>query len=461
MPQSDETAVLVPAVASRSSGLPLDLPVNNRLEIFNYTLPLLAELVPDWDFEDWESRISDDTLLIADLDLTSVEFIDLFVGIEKALGRTIGFHDLLMVDGRYISDLRLGELLDFVFERLQSVPDGTLAKPAAVETLSTHAMQASQIDQTTIQRFRAIIPQPHPQPTPAHRNPPALFVLSAPRSGSTLLQTILAGHPELFAPPELHLLWFRDLAERRLAFRHDANRHLTSGAIRAMMELDGLAVDEASALLEGYEARHMSVSDFYALMQQRLGSRLLVDKTPANAYSLSVLQRSEQLFEQPRYLHLVRHPGGMSRSFMDAHLERTVPFMQRHAAEFTSEQFAELAWLTCNQNILDFLDQVPGERQHRVGYEDLVSDPESTLRSVCEFLGRDFHPEMLDPYQDKSQRMADGLKRVGEMSGDLKFHLHEHIDPEAAYRWQRYLDEDALSTPTWALAETLGYRRGG
>ncbi|MBN2886552.1 MAG: hypothetical protein JXM75_07600, partial [Chromatiaceae bacterium] len=90
------------------------MPPIDRDELHARLLPLLADLVPDWDFDGWEQRLDDDTRLIADLDLTSVEFIDLFVGIEKAVGRSIGFHDLLMVDGRYITDLRLGDLLDFV-----------------------------------------------------------------------------------------------------------------------------------------------------------------------------------------------------------------------------------------------------------------------------------------------------------------------------------------------------------
>src|SRR3954466_6093857 len=47
------------------------------------------------------------------------------------------------------------------------------------------------------------------------KNPPAVFVLSPPRSGSTLFRVMLAGHPGLFAPPELELLSFNTLAERR------------------------------------------------------------------------------------------------------------------------------------------------------------------------------------------------------------------------------------------------------
>ncbi|MGL5074682.1 MAG: SDR family NAD(P)-dependent oxidoreductase, partial [Waterburya sp.] len=43
---------------------------------------------------------------------------------------------------------------------------------------------------------------------------PAAFILSSPRSGSTLLRVMLAGHPSLSSPPELHLLPFDTMVER-------------------------------------------------------------------------------------------------------------------------------------------------------------------------------------------------------------------------------------------------------
>jgi len=57
------------------------------------------------------------------------------------------------------------------------------------------------------------------QTTPAaeERIPGIVFLLSSPRSGSTLLRVMMAGHPGLFCPPELHLLPFGTMAERRAA----------------------------------------------------------------------------------------------------------------------------------------------------------------------------------------------------------------------------------------------------
>ena len=46
------------------------------------------------------------------------------------------------------------------------------------------------------------------------------FVLGAPRSGTTLLSVMLAGHPELFSPPEMVLAPFATMAERTELLEH-------------------------------------------------------------------------------------------------------------------------------------------------------------------------------------------------------------------------------------------------
>lgn len=432
--------------------------MTDRTAIRALLLSLLARLVPDWEFEGWAERLDDRTRLLADLGLTSVDLVDLFVGIEENLGRKLGFHDLIMVEGRYVSDLEIGRLIGFIEERLHQGPQAQANTEASPAHPIPSPAKGNRLTDADIARFCDMLPRPLPWPPVEHKNPPAVFVLTAPRSGSTLLQGMLAGHPKLFAPPELHLLWYRDLAERRASIELTGNRHLITGAIRALMALKGLAIEEARSLLERYEQAHLPVADFYRWLQMQLGDRLLVDKTPAYAYSVEVLRRAETLFDRPLYIHLVRHPGGMIRSFADARLERTAPFMQRHAGAFTSEQWGELAWLTCHRHILQHLAAVPSGRQYRIYYEDLVKSPEETLKGLCRFLGLEFEPAMLDPYRDSHQRMLDGLHRVGELSGDLKFHLHAGIDPTAADRWRKFLAEGDLSDQTWALAQALGYR---
>ncbi|HLM55241.1 MAG TPA: amino acid adenylation domain-containing protein [Pyrinomonadaceae bacterium] len=311
------------------------------------------------------------------------------------------------------------------------------------------------VDASALARVRELVGAASFASTPAAKNPPAVFILSPPRSGSTLLRVMMAGHPALFAPPELELLSFDTLAERRAALTGKYGFWL-EGTIRAVMEIKGCGMEEARGLMEEYEARNLSVQEFYRLMQEWIGGRRLVDKTPSYALDKEVLRRAEACFDGALYVHLLRHPFGMIRSFEEAKLEQ-VFFRYEHP--FSRRELAELIWLVSQQNIREFLTEVPARRQYQLKFEELVSRPAETLEGLCGFLGLEYHPEMAEPYRQKEQRMTDGIHPLSQMLGDVKFHQHTRVDAGVAERWKAQAAADPLGETTWAVAEDLGYRR--
>ncbi|HEY3569188.1 MAG TPA: amino acid adenylation domain-containing protein, partial [Thermoanaerobaculia bacterium] len=313
----------------------------------------------------------------------------------------------------------------------------------------------ARVDAARVAGFRALIPPPLPLSGPLEKNPPAAFVLSPPRSGSTLLRVMLAGNPGLFAPPELELLPFDTLAERRAAFP-GRNSFWLEGATRAVMEVRGCGAEEAEALLAEMESAGGTTRELYRRLQGWIGGRLLVDKTPSYALDLEVLRRAEQVFAGARYIHLLRHPYGMIRSFEEAKLEQV---FFRHPHSLPRRELAELIWLVSQQNILRFLAEVPPERRMQVRFEDLVAAPEAVLRDICDFLEVEYHPDMAEPYKEKSARMTDGIHAWSRMLGDVKFHQHAEVDRAAAERWRELAAEDFLGDLTWEMAEGLGYPR--
>jgi hypothetical protein len=54
-------------------------------------------------------------------------------------------------------------------------------------------------------------------------------------------------------------------------------------------------------------------------------------------------------------------------------------------------------------------------------------------------------------------RMTDGVASASQMSGDLKFHLHNAINPASATRWKEFYGENVLGAQTRELAGRLGY----
>ena len=95
----------------------------------------------------------------------------------------------------------------------------------------------------------------------AIKNPPAIFILSPHRSGSTLLRVILGGNPQLFAPPELELLMFNALQERKAAFSGRYSFWM-EGTIRTIMQIRDCSPEEAIALMEELEAKNLTIKQF-------------------------------------------------------------------------------------------------------------------------------------------------------------------------------------------------------
>jgi thioesterase domain-containing protein len=290
-------------------------------------------------------------------------------------------------------------------------------------------------------------------PRAAPRNPPALFVLSPPRSGSTLLRVMLAGHPLLFAPPELELLSFETLAERRAAFA-GRNGFWLEGAVRAVMEIHRCDAARAEELLAAMEGENATSQELYRRMQEWVAPRLLVDKTPSYALDPEVLARAERLFDGARYIHLLRHPLAMIRSFEEARLDQ-VFFRFPHG--FSRRQLAELIWAASEESILAFLAGVPPERQLALRFEDLVARPEEDLRRLCGWLGLEFDRAMAQPYEEKAARMTDGIHPWSRMLGDIKFHQHRGVDASTADHWRAAMEGHLLGRPAAELAARLGY----
>lgn len=284
-----------------------------------------------------------------------------------------------------------------------------------------------------------------PQKVPG--NAPAVFLLSAPRSGSTLLRAMLAGHPRLFCPPELHLLPFNTMSEREKAISQTG---LEKGLPRALRALYGLEDTAAMALAERWREDNMPVWEVYRQLQERAAPRVLVDKSPTYAAAREILARAEEMFESPRYVFLMRHPFAVIESFVHSGMER-------YLATRADDPYAtaEIVWAVCNYNLHLFLEKIPVARKHRVRFEDLTAEPEKTLEGICAFLGVPFAPEILEPYQ--GDRMTDGVLGDKVSVGDPNFLNHSTLEPELGAVWRQIALPRPLSPATTRLAEGLGY----
>ncbi|MBN2312143.1 MAG: amino acid adenylation domain-containing protein [Candidatus Hydrogenedentes bacterium] len=286
-----------------------------------------------------------------------------------------------------------------------------------------------------------------PVPEGDTRNPPAVFLLSSPRSGSTLLRVMLAGHSELFCPPELHLLPFRAMKERDEKL---GASYLGEGLQRTLMELHGINADAAGRHVTEWLERDEPIQRVYGRLQRLAAPRMLVDKSPTYASDRATLDRAEALFDAPKYLFLVRHPYAVIESIVRNRMNRLLgadgvdPFV-----------FAEQVWTASHANTLDFLEGIPAERHCTVRYEDLVREPERVLGEVCAFLGVPFQEALLTPYD--GPRMTDGVHAKSMAIGDPGFLKHDSIDGSLGEVWKTIRLPKPLGHAAREVAARLDY----
>ena len=304
-----------------------------------------------------------------------------------------------------------------------------------------------------ILNFKKYIPTLSKFDGTSRKNPKAIFILAPPRSGTSLLSLMLAGHPDLIAFNELKLLGFNSLEERNAAYVGKFSLW-QEGAIRAVMTLKNCTVEVARDIIDDFEKKGTTTKDFYYQLQQWAAPKIIVDKTPAYALDSQSLQKIIQDFEEPLFIHLTRHPLSTVTSFEKYHMEQVL-YLKDHP--YTSKELGELVWQESHQNIYDFLKEVPQAQQARVSYEDLVAQPELTIQELCTQLGLSFHPNLLKPYQNIDTKAIDGIHKDSRSMSDSNLLKFSTIQTEKAEEWKAILKNDFLASASWQLADKLGY----
>lgn len=235
----------------------------------------------------------------------------------------------------------------------------------------------------------------------SHKGDPPVFLLSMPRSGSTLLSLMLGSHPEICCPPEpwivLALAEYLGLADVRstpygrewaeiaaiefLLNPEREQRGVLGKALRMIGEISHLdAITAARQILQAAYQMHLDAS----------GKKVFVDKTPRY---YTVLGLIDEIFPQAKKIILLRNPLDIFASYRSTwEISRrifTPEGVLVHTRDFCEGLFA----------LADYI-ATPGEDVLVLRYEDLANDPENVLRSVCGFVDIDFSPTMLAYYEN-------------------------------------------------------------
>lgn len=229
-----------------------------------------------------------------------------------------------------------------------------------------------------------------------HRDP--VFLVGFPRSGTTLLDTILMGHPDTMVLEEQPPL---NSCDKRI------------GGMKAIPGLDAAAVADT---------RRFYFDEVAKIAPSPLApGRMLIDKSPLFLSKAVLIQR---LFPNARFILALRHPCDVLLSCFMSNFrlnDAMSNFLRlEDAAEFYDLTFRH--WERARELF--------GLKVHTIVYERLVEDVEAEVRPLFDFLGLSWRDEALD---HRKTAKARGLITTASYA-----QVVEPIYKRAAGRWEGY-----------------------
>jgi Flp pilus assembly protein TadD len=248
---------------------------------------------------------------------------------------------------------------DEAFERVRQANDVARASRPPFDPPAHATRVSGLIRYFSKRRMRSL-------PRADHGNTRPVFIIGMPRSGTSLVEQILATHPEVFGAGELPALSIIALE--------------TSSAAWAQGEpypnsLDMLSTRRADELA----ARYLSVIE-----PMNLAARYVTDKMPTNFLHLGLI---ELMFPDSRIIHCVRNPLDTCLSCYTSNFANgnEFAFELSHLGPYYREY----------GRMMDHWRQVLTLPMLEVRYEDVVLDTEGQVRRMLEFLGLPWDPRCL------------------------------------------------------------------
>lgn len=268
------------------------------------------------------------------------------------------------------------------------------------------------------------------------RSDAPIFIVGNPRSGSTLLASLLDRHEVFASGPETH--FFEQLGRPKLRW---ALRHWPTGAAEAVcsLEVHEVPVHESfgihrSEILDHLGSRQPSVQAMLESLTNvnadRHGATRWVEKTPGHVRHLEAIRA---LYPRAIIVESARHPVA------SAHGMCSLPWA---SASPVANSYLIREWSDASE---EFLRSDPGVVSIR--YEDLVDDPTRHLMALFDRLGEEFDPSVID---------RPGGDHLIEPGASWKRAANGPLDTDIGRRWERDADPLACAVISSICA---GYRQ--
>ena len=281
--------------------------------------------------------------------------------------------------------------------RLLKENPGTEYRADAVESLFERCKSFFNREHMTL------LPQAKPRPDTAQ----PIFVMGFPRSGATLVEKILGGHPAIAAGGDLPFVG--GLSKLAGSLFSASERFPEILAYSWMADYH-----YAATLFRDY---YLARAEQYGLLEN--GISYFTDKMPFNEIYLPLIRMA---FPRAKIVRVVRHPLDVSVSMLSNNMTHG-SHCGYHIEDIANH-------LTAVDDLVEHYNKELALNAHVLRYESLIANQEAETRKLLDFVGLPFEQKCLQTLHNRSigrhKHYAQKLKpHVGRLERMMKAHNYE------------------------------------
>ena len=238
-----------------------------------------------------------------------------------------------------------------------------------------------------------------------------IFLISQPRSGSTLLQKMLGAHSSVYtrSEPWIALNGIYNLVNdnlNQIVYDKDLERTALEDFVSGLSRGKNTYIDEIHNMLLNLYDNHLS---------QHKGAKFFLDKTPRYYFIISELL---EIFPTSKMIILIRNPLAVLNSII----------FRKKSLYLLSENKYDLTLS------LEKLTEVLKNKNNNVNviyYEELVKEPKKVLNKLCGYLNIKFEESMVTNFLNKNEKWT---------FGDQKIYNKTEVETASINIWQENLN---------------------
>ncbi len=221
-----------------------------------------------------------------------------------------------------------------------------------------------------------------------------VFIVGCPRSGTTLLQSLLAAHPEVISFPESH--FFSSLVIQKWSKLLGIGSPQAQEKTEQLISCFGERYSHLNSFPRTWSLRNnvsffVNCLDFISADQNK---KHWLEKSPQH---LSQIHFIEKLVPKSKFIHIIRNGPDVVASLYDV----ACKYPKQWDGPWSIEKCTN--WWT--RSVKASLNYSQRENHFLIRYEKIITKTDASLMEICDFLGIPFFEEMVDGHKNASQKL--------------------------------------------------------